>query len=483
MPASRFAINVNPEIHNPFIEIEIMSKPTTRFVCQECGGESLKWVGRCPYCQSWNTMVEEIEAPEGKTAISALRRKIDVGVKSPQSLNSITLQAQERTPTGIGEFDRVLGGGIVPGSLVLIGGEPGIGKSTLLLQCADAISRNNGKLLYISAEESATQIKLRADRLGIHSDNLLLYTETDMNQIIDQLHTLKPAACIVDSIQTVYKPELASAPGSVGQVRESAAQLMYLAKNENVTVFLVGHVTKDGNIAGPRVLEHLVDTVLYLEGERYQKYRILRSVKNRFGSTQELGMFEMREEGMVEVDNPSQILLSERPENSSGSIVVPSVEGTRPLMVEIQALVTPSNGFGAPRRMTSGVDSRRVSLLMAVLEKRAGLHTNTWDVFVNIAGGVTIEEPAVDLGLAASLASSFRNLPILATWTAIGEVGLSGEVRSVNWIDKRLAEASKLGFTDCVIAKGNYDPKLDKNGIKLHPVSSILEALDALGIR
>ncbi len=460
-----------------------MSKPTTRFVCQECGGESLKWVGKCPYCQAWNSMVEEIEAPPDKSSISNLRRKIDIGIKTPQSLNDVKLLAQERIETGIGEFDRVLGGGIVPGSLVLIGGEPGIGKSTLLLQCADAISHRHGKLLYVSAEESASQVKLRADRLGIHSDNLMLFTETDVNQIANQIYDMKPAACIVDSIQTVYKPDMASAPGSVGQVRESAAQLMYLAKNENIAVFLVGHVTKDGNIAGPRVLEHLVDTVLYLEGERYQKYRILRSVKNRFGSTQELGMFEMREEGMVEVDNPSQILLSERPENSSGSIVVPSVEGTRPLMVELQALVTPGSGFGAPRRMTSGVDSRRVSLLMAVLEKRAGLHTNTWDVFVNIAGGVTIEEPAVDLGIAASLASSFRNLPIPTTWTAVGEVGLSGEIRSVNWIEKRLAEAQKLGFTDCVLAKGNYDSKLVRNGIKLHPVTTILEALDTLGIR
>ena len=460
-----------------------MSKLSTKFVCQSCGGESPKWVGRCPYCEEWNTMVEEKEAPPDKTNLSSLRKKLDRPSQVPLLIRDIPSNPQDRLPTGIDEFDRVLGGGIVPGSLILIGGEPGIGKSTLLLQSADKISSTSGKLLYVSAEESLTQIKLRAERLDIQSPNLFLYSETDIHQICDQILETRPAVVIIDSIQTVYKPDMASAPGSVGQVRESAAQLMYLAKNENIAVFLVGHVTKDGTIAGPRVMEHLVDTVLYLEGERYQKYRILRSVKNRFGSTQELGIFEMREEGMVPVANPSQILLSERPENASGSIVVPSVEGTRPLLVEVQALVTPGTGFGAPRRMTSGVDPRRVSLLIAVLEKRAGLHMNTADVFVNLAGGIRVEEPALDLGCAISLASSYRNIPIPPEWVAIGEVGLSGEIRSIHWIEKRLAEAHKLGFQKALIPSGNHNEKIKFPNFTIYPVNNLTRALDILNIR
>jgi len=454
----------------------------TRFVCQSCGGESPKWTGRCPACQEWNTMVEESMPGPDKSSFSNLRQRLDTGIKAPQKLKEIKTSEHNRHATGIREFDRVLGGGIVPGSLVLIGGEPGIGKSTLLLQSADSISRKSGALLYVSAEESSLQVKLRAERLGLISEGLFLFPETDINVICEQIIQMRPFAVVIDSIQTVYKPDLTSAPGSVGQVRECAAQLMFLAKNEGIPVFLVGHVTKDGTIAGPRVLEHLVDTVLYLEGERYQRYRVLRAVKNRFGSTDEMGIFEMREEGMMEVDNPSRILLSERPDHAPGSVVVPSVEGTRPLLVEVQALVTPGSGFGAPRRMSTGVDIRRASLLMAVLEKRCGLHISQSDVYVNIAGGIKIEEPALDLGMAIALASSFRNRPVSPDWAAAGEVGLSGEIRSVHWIEKRIAEADNLGFTHLLMAKSNYDPKYERGKIKLYPVSSLDEALKQLSL-
>ncbi len=455
-----------------------MAKFISKFVCQECGGESLKWLGRCPHCQTWNSLVEEIEESSPKPNRYAYSKKENDADKIPVALDKVATPAQERFETGIEEFDRVLGGGIVIGSIVLIGGEPGIGKSTLLLQCASSVSQKHGGILYVSAEESASQIKIRADRLGIKSSVLYLYAETNLDQICAQIHKLHPPVVIIDSIQTVYRPELSSAPGSVAQVRECAAQLMYLAKSDDIAIFLVGHVTKDGSIAGPRVLEHIVDTVLYLEGERFQKYRILRAVKNRFGSTHELGIFEMHEEGMLQVNNPSEILLSERPEHASGSIVVPSVEGTRPLLIEVQALVTPGSGFGAPRRMTTGVDSRRVSLLIAVLEKRVGMHLSTADVFVNIAGGVRIEEPAIDLGIILALASSFRNKPVDQRTIAIGEVGLSGEVRSVNWIEKRLAEAQKLGFSKAIIAHSNQDNKFNKNGFQIHGVKSVNQALE-----
>ncbi|MDR5695591.1 MAG: DNA repair protein RadA [Armatimonadota bacterium] len=438
-----------------------------KYVCQECGYEAPKWLGRCPGCGGWNTFVEEPVEP---------RRKLPTGLSSaPVPINSVSLLPEARVSTGIGEFDRVLGGGIVPASLILLGGDPGIGKSTLLLQVASKVAGMGHTVLYVSGEESVRQTKIRADRLGIKVQNLFLLSETNLDEIRRHIEGLSPSLVVVDSIQTVYDPALPSAPGSVGQVRECAASFLHLAKAKGIAIALVGHVTKEGQIAGPRVLEHIVDTVLYFEGDRHQTYRILRTTKNRFGSTNEIGVFEMSTEGLREVQNPSAAFLSERPTEVPGSAVICALEGTRPLLVEVQALAI-STPFGMPRRTASGVDYNRVILLLAVLEKRAGLQLATHDVYVNVAGGVRVSEPAADLGVAVAVASSLRDRPVDARAVVIGEVGLGGEVRAVPQIQRRLTEVVKLGFQRCLIPRGNpYEPVA---GLEVIPVASVLEALN-----
>lgn len=448
-----------------------MGKIKTNFVCQECGYESLKWMGKCPGCGSWNTMVEELQQKDITSPI--------VTTSKPLTINEIEIVEEERYTTYLEELDRVLGGGIVKGSLILVGGDPGIGKSTLLLQVASNISSKGKIVLYVSGEESARQIKLRAKRIDVKEDSLYILSETNLATIEKYIVEIKPHVVIIDSIQTVYRAELQSAPGSVSQVREATSVLMRIAKTLNISIFIVGHVTKEGSIAGPRVLEHMVDTVLYFEGNRYHTYRILRAVKNRFGSTNEIGVFEMREKGLVEIKNPSELLLSGRPSNVSGSCVVCSMEGTRPVLVEIQAL-TCATSFGMPRRMATGVDYNRVILLMAVLEKRVGMQVQTFDAYVNVAGGLKLDEPACDLGIICSIASSFRNLPIDPKTIVIGEVGLTGEIRGVSLIEKRILEAKKLGFSRCVIPKENVRGIDIPNGISIIPANNIHEALEAL---
>ncbi|QCX33805.1 DNA repair protein RadA [Caloramator sp. E03] len=448
-----------------------MGKIKTNFVCQECGYESLKWMGKCPGCGSWNTMVEELQQKDVTSPI--------VTISKPLTINEIEIVEEERYTTYLEELDRVLGGGIVKGSLILVGGDPGIGKSTLLLQVASNISSKGKIVLYVSGEESARQIKLRAKRIDIKEDRLYILSETNLASIEKYIIEIKPHVVIIDSIQTIYRAELQSAPGSVSQVREATSVLMRIAKTLNISIFIVGHVTKEGSIAGPRVLEHMVDTVLYFEGNRYHTYRILRAVKNRFGSTNEIGVFEMREKGLVEIKNPSELLLSGRPSNVSGSCVVCSMEGTRPVLVEIQAL-TCATSFGMPRRMATGVDYNRVILLMAVLEKRVGMQVQTFDAYVNVAGGLKLDEPACDLGIICSIASSFRNIPIDTKTIVIGEVGLTGEIRGVSLIEKRILEAKKLGFSRCVIPKENVRGIDIPNGISIIPASNIYEALEAL---
>jgi DNA repair protein RadA/Sms len=437
-----------------------------KYVCQECGYEAPKWLGRCPGCGGWNTFVEEFVET---------RRRPQAGPSAvPIPIDSVSLAPEARVPTGIGEFDRVLGGGIVPASLILLGGDPGIGKSTLLLQVASKVAGKGHTVLYVSGEESVRQTKLRADRLGIRVQNLYLLSETNLEEIRRHIEALTPSLVVVDSIQTVYDPALPSAPGSVGQVRECAASFLHLAKGKGVAIALVGHVTKEGQIAGPRVLEHIVDTVLYFEGDRHQTYRILRTTKNRFGSTNEIGVFEMSTEGLREVQNPSAAFLSERPAEVPGSAVICALEGTRPLLVEVQALAV-STPFGMPRRTASGVDYNRVILLLAVLEKRAGLQLATYDVYVNVAGGVRVSEPAADLGVAVAVASSLRDRPVDAQAVVVGEVGLGGEVRAVPQIQRRLNEVVKLGFRRCLIPRGN--PHEPVEGLEVIPVANVLEAL------
>lgn len=453
-----------------------MAKAKTLFVCQECGQESARWLGKCPGCGNWNTMVEEVV-----TAAPALKPGISPGLSmgdKPVSINKVDAEDLPRVPTGSDELDRVLGGGIVPGSFVLVGGDPGIGKSTILLQLAARIAQTHGTVLYVSGEESARQIRLRADRLATLSDRLMVLSETNMELIDQQAQQLKPALLIVDSIQTVFKPDLPSAPGSVTQVRECAAQLLRLAKGQNVPVFIVGHVTKEGSLAGPRVLEHIVDTVLYFEGERHASFRVLRAVKNRFGSTNEIGLWEMRDAGLVEVPNASELFLSERPLDVAGSVVVPSMEGTRPLLVEVQALVSAST-FVSPRRTADGIDQNRVQLLIAVLEKRVGLLLGSHDAYVKVAGGVRIAEPAVDLGLAVALASSFRDQPPNPRTVVIGEVGLAGEVRAVARVEQRLREAEKMGFKRAVLPQSNLKNLMIKTSMELIGVETVMEALGA----
>lgn len=451
-----------------------MAKNQTVFVCSNCGNESPKWLGKCPACNSWNTFYEEKIVT---SKVSGEKKAVSAEVKK---LNSVEIEKYSRYKTGYEELDRVLGGGLVQGSLVLLGGEPGIGKSTLILQICDKI-KVNGSVLYISGEESATQIKMRADRLNINNENILFLGETCIETIENTLESIKPDFIIIDSIQTMYSEQLQAAAGSVSQVREITARIMQLCKRKNITTILIGHVTKDGNIAGPRVLEHMVDTVLYLEGERYFSYRILRGVKNRFGSTNEVGLFEMREEGLCEIENPSEILISERDGNPSGSVIVASLEGTRPMLIEIQALLAPT-AFGMPRRTGIGVDYNRMALLMAVLEKRAGLHISNYDAYINVVSGIKIDEPAVDLGIALAIASNFKNVPLPKDLVVVGEIGLTGEIRSVNSLEKRVKEAERMGFKTFVVPEsGKKQIKYKTTSINVIGVKTISEALRVCG--
>lgn len=449
------------------------------FFCTECGYESAKWMGQCPGCKNWNTFSEE---PKERANKNKKYSQIDgVGVKrnEPIPLRTVNLEESSRISTEMPELDRVLGGGIVPGSLTLVGGDPGIGKSTLLLQVCKKISDKGCKVLYVSGEESLKQIKIRGDRIGQFDENLLLLCETNLQNVSEQIKKCAPSVVIIDSIQTMYNEEVDAAPGSVSQVRESTGVLLQLAKGIGVSIFVVGHVTKEGTVAGPRMLEHMVDTVLYFEGDRHASYRILRGVKNRFGSTNEIGVFEMQREGLRGVENPSEFMLDGKPENASGSVVTCSMEGTRPLLLEIQALVCRSN-FGNPRRQANGTDFNRVNLLMAVLEKRVGIQMGDCDAYVNVAGGLKISEPAIDLAIAMAIASSYKNRAIPEKMIFVGEIGLSGEIRSVGMIENRVNEAKKLGFTTCVIPKGCYERVKDIEGIKIIAVSSVADAIDLI---
>lgn len=458
---------------------KVADKTTTKFYCQDCGYESLKWLGKCPGCEKWNTLIEEVSIPSYNERPSFY--------SSPQEsikLKSIEISQQDRFLTQISEFDRALGGGVVPGSLILIGGDPGIGKSTLVLQTADCLSKSYGTLLYVSGEESTQQVKLRSERIGISSEQLYILPETNLDYIIPQIDKLNPKMVVIDSIQTIYKPQFSSSPGSVGQIRECTNQLMYLAKGRNIPFFIIGHVTKDGSIAGPRVLEHIVDTVLYFEGDSKYIYRILRAVKNRFGSTNEIGVFEMRETGLKEVASPSAAFLSERATGVSGSIVTPSIEGTRPILVEMQSLVTPTN-FGMAKRESLGVDYNRVALLLAVLEKKIGLQMGMYDVFVNVAGGMKVFEPAADLGIACAVVSSLKDKPIDEKTAIIGEVGLAGEIRGASYIEKRIEELSKLGFKRCLLPSHSLEAikstKKDAfTSIEIIGIKNLHEALNRL---
>ena len=455
----------------------MLKNKKTVYFCQECGYESAKWMGQCPGCKSWNTFVEETVSTKKPSSSGAM--KSSEKRQEPVVLKDISLSEDERQTTQIGELDRVLGGGIVPGSLVLVGGDPGIGKSTLLLQVCRNLAEKQVSVLYISGEESLRQIKLRANRIGQFTDKMQLLCETNLEVIREVIERRKPDVVVIDSIQTMFHEDVSSAPGSVSQVRESTNILMQIAKGMGVSIFIVGHVTKEGNVAGPRVLEHMVDTVLYFEGDRHASYRILRAVKNRFGSTNEIGVFEMRREGLVEVENPSEYMLSGKPENASGSVVACSMEGTRPILIEIQALVCQSN-FGMPRRTAAGTDYNRVNLLMAVLEKRIGLPLSNYDAYVNIAGGIKMNEPAIDLGIIMALVSSYKNRAIDEKMIVFGEVGLSGEVRAVSMPEQRVAEAKKLGFETCILPKVCLDMVKEIKGIKLLGVGNISDAINLL---
>lgn len=447
------------------------------FVCQECGAQSSKWLGKCPACEAWGTLVEEVIRTEATKLKPGISPGISAGER-PQPIDQVTAEDMPRVASRSSELDRVLGGGIVPGSFVLVGGEPGIGKSTLLLQLAQQVALAHGPVLYVSGEESARQIRLRADRLGALSSRLYVLAETNLDIIEQQVSAVRPCLLIVDSIQTIFKPELMSAPGSVTQVREGAAHLLRIAKQQNIPVFIVGHVTKEGNLAGPRVLEHIVDTVLYFEGERHASFRVLRAVKNRFGSTNEIGLFDMREAGLLDVANPSALFLAERPEGVAGSVVMPALEGTRPLLVEVQALVS-ATSFVSPRRTATGLDLNRVLLIMAVLEKRVGLHLGGHDAYVKVTGGVRVDEPAIDLGLAIALASSFRDVEVDPRVVVFGEVGLAGEVRAVARFEQRVREAEKMGFQRVVLPAACLKGQSVKSTIELVGVESVADALEA----
>lgn len=451
-----------------------MAKTNTVFSCQTCGYQAPKWLGRCPDCGAWNSFVEEVFQKERsiKKGLELLKPQ------SPVPICDIEVADEHRVQVGITEFDRVLGGGIAKGSLILIGGDPGIGKSTLLLQAMEMVASQGLPVLYVSGEESARQTRMRAERLGVKAKNLFVAAETSLETILEEVKKLRPTLLVIDSIQTIFTTEIDSAPGSISQVRECAGRLMQLSKGTGVSTFLIGHVTKEGAIAGPRLLEHMVDTVIYFEGERGHAYRILRAVKNRYGSTNEIGVFEMTDSGLKEVSNPSEIFLAERPLNASGSTVVTSLEGTRPILVELQALVSPTN-FAVPRRTTIGVDHNRVSLLVAVLEKKVGLNLIGQDIFVNVAGGVKIDEPAVDLGIITAVASSFLDKPVDPKTVIIGEIGLTGEIRGVAQAELRVGEAAKLGFTRCILPSGNkLSQRID--GIEIVPVGTVREAMEVM---
>lgn len=450
-----------------------MAKPKQVYFCQECGYESSKWMGQCPGCRAWNTFVEE------KVVTGARKQGNRTVSAAPASILEVTSDVETRLDTNMKELDRVLGGGIVKGSLVLIGGDPGIGKSTILLQVCRNLTDAGHKVLYVSGEESLQQIKMRAERLGDFKKEMYLLCETDVDAIEDAMAKVQPEVMVIDSVQTMMQESVASAAGSVSQVREVTNRLMQMAKLKNVAIFIVGHVTKEGTVAGPRTLEHMVDTVLYFEGERSSMYRILRSVKNRFGATNEIAVFEMKEHGLEEVKNPSEVMLTGRPLDAAGSVIVCSMEGTRPLLIEIQALVAQTN-FQMPRRTTVGIDFNRVNLLMAVLEKRAGIHLGSCDAYVNLTGGIRLSEPAVDLGIILALVSSYRNRPVDEHTIAFGEVGLTGEVRSVSMAEQRVREAARLGFTTCILPSSNTNNIKSIEGMRLIGVSNVKEAIDVI---
>ena len=454
-------------------------KAKTVFYCTECGNETPKWQGRCPACGAWNTMVERPAEKAPKKAPSATRGSaLGVALNRPMAMSEVETTDELRFPTGMGELDRVLGGGAVRGSLVLVGGAPGIGKSTLMLQICDHLCRT-AKVLYVSGEESERQIKLRAERLQVRGEGLSLLSETNLENVIDAVHTVSPDVLIVDSIQTLYHGDVTAAPGSISQVKECTMALMQLAKGEGLTIFVIGHVNKEGSIAGPKVLEHMVDCVLYFEGERHMAYRILRAAKNRFGATNEIGVFEMEDGGLAEVPNPSEAMLAGRPENAPGTCVACVMEGVRPVLAEVQALVVPS-AFGNPRRMSNGFDYNRAVLLLAVLEKRGGLLLGSCDAYLNVIGGLSLDEPAADLAAILAMASSFRDRPVPADLTAIGEVGLTGELRAVSALGQRLSEVRRLGFTKCLIPKRTQGKLAVPEGLELIRVGNIREALAAL---
>ncbi|MEL5988949.1 DNA repair protein RadA [Kurthia gibsonii] len=452
-----------------------MAKKKTKFMCTGCGYEAPKWMGRCPGCGEWNTMIEDVEIVQ-KGPRGAFQHTVSKSQQKAMPIISVETQEEPRVQTELRELNRVLGGGVVPGSLVLIGGDPGIGKSTLLLQVSALLSNQGHRVLYISGEESVRQTKLRAERLGVKSAELYIYSETNLEFLHETIEEVQPKFVIVDSIQTVHHPEVTSAPGSVSQVRECTAELMRIAKTKNIAIFLVGHVTKEGQIAGPRILEHMVDTVLYFEGERHHTYRILRSQKNRFGSTNEIAIFEMLQGGLKEVLNPSELFLQERSQGAPGSTVVASMEGTRPILVEIQALVTPSS-FNYPKRMATGLDQNRISLLMAVLEKRMGLMLQAQDAYIKVAGGVKLDEPAIDLAVLVCIVSSFKDANANATDCFVGEVGLTGEVRRVSRIEQRVQEAAKLGFKRAIIPASNLGGWEYPEGIQVMGVETVNQAL------
>lgn len=456
-----------------------MKSPKTVFACTECGAQSPKWLGRCPDCQAWNSFVEETAAPPAPSASVPRYGSLAPSGTQARLYADVDMVQAERLSTGIGEFDRVLGGGLVPGSLVLLGGEPGIGKSTLLLQAAALFAQTSGPVLYCSGEESEHQVKGRGERLGVGRAPLYLLAETCTERILEEVARIKPALLIVDSIQTVFSLKLQSAPGSVGQIRESATQLLFAAKAQNLPTMLVGHVTKDGALAGPKVLEHVVDTVLYFEGERHHTHRVVRAVKNRFGAVSELGVFEMTGTGLHPVANPSALFLAERQAGAPGSAVLCCIEGSRPILVEVQALVS-SSAYGSARRMANGIDQQRLALLLAVLEKRAGLNLAAEDVFVNVAGGFTVEERAADLGVLAAVASSVRNQPVQPGTALFGEVGLAGEVRATGQSVLRIREAAQMAFTRCIVPAGNVGPETESLGCEVVGVRSVVEALDEM---
>lgn len=451
-------------------------KAKTVFVCSECGANFPKWMGKCTSCNSWNTIEEEVIYDTPKSGKVSVMSTQVVGTSSPKAIADITTTDEERTLTGMGELDRVLGGGLVSGSLVLVGGDPGIGKSTLLLQICEHIGKTK-KILYVSGEESQKQIKLRADRLGITTPNLKVYSETNMSLVLDAVFRENPDVLIVDSVQTMFNPEIQSTPGNIAQIRDVATVLMKIAKENSISVFLVGHVTKEGALAGPKILEHIVDTVLYFEGERHQAFRVLRAVKNRFGSTNEIGVFEMSGRGLEEIPNPSQAMLSGRPKNVPGSCIICTMEGTRPVLAEIQALVSPTS-FGNPRRMASGPDLSRTLMLMAVLEKQCGLKMSLLDAYVNIVGGLRITEPAADLGLVLATASSCTGVAIDADTVAIGEIGLTGELRPCSFLEARIAECEKLGFKRCIVPASGLDKLKNFRSIELCPFYDIKSVID-----